>query len=335
MAYCNPELLMRLQATEPACDAGRRDQAKFRCLLDEQPTVLLPEPAAAELRAVTTLGDAPLNPWCLLSPKELGRPPFLERFEQPKETIWILDPPSNSLLPFGLGAEFRRYLECMQLGECSGVAIPPRVSAILRYARVLVPDDYNVRRESEWNKTTTKRASFFRRHGYVRVNRLFHAFHIASLRHYYRDLINRGEFERDRKQCPKRLFMHNEPTTRFFHHQLTAVVSAIVGEPVQPSFSFVSCYESGACLEKHIDREQCEYTISLCVDFVPEPRTVTRWPLWIDAALGPVAIQQELGDALLFRGRDLPHYRDTLTEGASSTSVFFHFVRRNFTGDLD
>jgi hypothetical protein len=40
-----------------------------------------------------------------------------------------------------------------------------------------------------------------------------------------------------------------------------------------------------------------------------------------------------LGDALLYRGRELVHYRNPLPEGHHSSSIFLHYVRENFTGD--
>jgi len=35
---------------------------------------------------------------------------------------------------------------------------------------------------------------------------------------------------------------------------------------------------------------------------------------------------QGIGDALLFRGRYLSHWRDQLPEGYTSSSILFHFV---------
>jgi hypothetical protein len=50
---------------------------------------------------------------------------------------------------------------------------------------------------------------------------------------------------------------------------------------------------------------------------------------------GTVTVYQALGDGLAYRGTQLPHYRDRLGEGQTSTSIFFHYVTENFTGSLD
>ena len=78
-----------------------------------------------------------------------------------------------------------------------------------------------------------------------------------------------------------------------------------------------------------------EFSISLCLDYWPEPRNETPWPLKLETDSGQVAIFQGIGDGLLYRGCELPHWRDRLPEGHMSTSIFFHYVPADFAGPLD
>lgn len=112
-------------------------------------------------------------------------------------------------------------------------------------------------------------------------------------------------------------------------------MSAIAGEAIKPSYVYLASYLGGADLKKHTDREQCEFSISLCLDFSPEPQLATSWPIRLDTSAGTVTLYQALGDGLLYRGTKLPHYRDVLAEGHTSTSIFFHYVAENFAGRLD
>ena len=136
-------------------------------------------------------------------------------------------------------------------------------------------------------------------------------------------------------QSPKRYAAHNESVARFFHHQLARTVSALVGEQVRPSYVYVASYQQGADLEKHTDREQCEFSISFCLDFSPEPHNQTGWPLILHPAEGTVSVYQCIGDGLLYRGMDVPHSRSNLGAGRTSTSIFFHYVGENFRGSLE
>jgi hypothetical protein len=115
---------------------------------------------------------------------------------------------------------------------------------------------------------------------------------------------------------------------------MAEAVSAIAAEPVKPSYVYMASYLSGAELKKHTDREQCEFSVTLCVDFSPEPELETPWPIRLDTATGTSTVYQAMGDGLAYRGTKLPHYRCALPEGMTSTSIFFHYVAESFTGSL-
>jgi hypothetical protein len=112
-------------------------------------------------------------------------------------------------------------------------------------------------------------------------------------------------------------------------------MSAVAGEPVKPSYVYLASYLSGAELKKHVDREQCEFSITLCLDFSPEPDLATPWPICLQTPTSTVTVYQALGDGLAYRGTRLPHYRSKLGEGQTSTSIFFHYVGADFGGSLD
>ena len=114
---------------------------------------------------------------------------------------------------------------------------------------------------------------------------------------------------------------------------LTSICFA--AEPVKPSYVYFASYQGGAELERHTDRPQCEFSITYCLDFTPEPVRATPWPILLDTPAGRVTVYQAIGDALLYRGCQVPHYRRRLQEGATSSSFFFHFVREDFTGPLN
>ena len=109
----------------------------------------------------------------------------------------------------------------------------------------------------------------------------------------------------------------------------------MAGERLKPSYVYMASYLSGAELKKHTDRAQCEYSVTLCLDFSPEPTLQTPWPIRLDTSTGTVMVYQALGDGLAYRGTRLPHYRSPLGEGQTSTSIFFHYVGADFSGSLD
>jgi hypothetical protein len=251
------------------------------------------------------------------------------------EMVWIKDPGDATLQPFWLGPELSRMLSGAKPGDPvpSLLSVDARRSLIM--ANVLVPDGYDSHRRELWSEIVSVTGTRFQQQGYAPVGGLIHPFHIAALRRYYRHQLRTGKFRLGDGQSPLRYIAHNEPVARFFHRQLTAAVTAFAGEPVKPSYVYLAAYQPGAILAKHTDREQCEFSVTLCLDYSPEPRCATPWPLHLHKQSGKATVFQAIGDALLYRGCQLPHSRDPLPDGHTSTSIFFHYVREDFTGSLD
>ena len=248
---------------------------------------------------------------------------------------WVRDPGTGAILPFWLGSRFSGLLDGLQPGDAAPADLPPDVLSVLSGAAVLVEEDYTAKRSREWAEVVEHCAARFRENGYVPIGGLIHPYHLAALRRYYRYLMRNGKLYANPNVNPLRYGAHNEPVAQFFHLQLTDAVAAITGESIKPSYAYVASYQSAADLHKHTDREPCVFTITLCLDFSPEPARETPWPLQVETTVGKVGVYQAIGDGLLLRGQELPHYRDPVKTGNTSTSFFFHWVPADFSGSLD
>jgi hypothetical protein len=260
--------------------------------------------------------------------------PFLDNPSAEDETVWVLDPATGSVQPFWLGPTLRQLLSDARPGEPELPGLSFEVRSVLAAAQILVAPDYSERRQREHAQMASRCAAQFRKRGYVPLQGLIHPFHLGALRTYYRQLVRDGGLTLGDAQTPRRYYAHNERIACFFHHQLAQVVGDIAGVPIKPSYVYVASYQPGARLLKHTDRPQCEYSISMCVDFTPEPTGRAPWPLCLETKEGAVKILQGIGDALLYRGPEVPHYRTPLPKDCTSTSIFFHYVHRDFDGPL-
>jgi hypothetical protein len=314
---------------------------RFHCLLDELPLHLIPQ---RQLRAWCWWLDFSaeqlfVNQECsVLSaavvPEGL-REDLIENFCLQGNVAWVRDAASGALNPFWLGPRTEAVVARLRAGEAVPASVPADVRRLLAGAGILIPEGYRERRLAEWADVVRKGAQHFREHGYVPLGRLIHPYNLAALRRYYRHAIRCGAIRLGDEQSSRRYFVHNESVARFFHHQIANAVGAIAGEAVKPSYVYFGSYLSGAELKKHTDREQCEFSVTLCLDFSPEPGLATSWPIRLDTVEGPVKFFQALGDGLVYRGTRVPHYRHVLGEGFTSTSIFFHYVAADFAGSLD
>jgi hypothetical protein len=313
---------------------------RFYCLLDDVPLHLLPQRNRECLRLRT---DHPLvlNPGCVLHPANelpggiLSRKEMLAAFALRGTIAWVPDVAGGNLLPFWLGRELEAVVRNLKPGQPVPSSLEDEARSVLRVARILLPADDTESGRNERELAIKRAAAAFRAKGYAPLSDLIHPFHIASLRRYYRHLIRTGAIRLGDRQSSRRYVAYNEPAARFFHQRIAATLSAVAGEPLKPSYVYMASYLGGAELEKHTDRPQCEFSVTLCLDFSPEPELETPWPIELDTPDGTVKVYQALGDGLAYRGTRLPHYRGVLGQGQTSTSIFFHYVPESFSGSLD
>jgi hypothetical protein len=190
---------------------------------------------------------------------------------------------------------------------------------------------------SPWTGLAGSASERLRADGYCTLNDLMHPRQRLALRAYFSALVEEGYCQYGDKIVPKRFVLHDDWVAAFFHHQLASFISRLAGVAMKPSYSYMVSYMPGATLPRHVDRRQCEITVALLVDYVPEASGPCPWPLFLepaDRATPPVAIHLTPGEVLIYRGRQLFHFRHALPEGHRSTSLLLHYVPADFAGSL-
>ena len=313
----------------------------FYCVLDELPLHLMPQRVQRPLQRKED--RAPvffLNPECVvcsgdrLPDRFASRKDLLAGFAIQGTVAWVRSG-TGTLLPFWLGPQLETMVLSLRPNEPVPPNVPESTVRLLSAADILISETQLSERNRTREELLAKASLRFRESGYAPLGELIHPFHIAALRRYYRHQIRTGVIRFGDHQSPRRFVAYNDPVARFFHHEIATTLSAVAGEALKPSYVYMASYLSGADLKRHTDREQCEFSVTLCLDFSPEPVLETPWPIRLDTPTGLVTVYQALGDGLAYRGTQLPHYRDVLPEGRTSTSIFFHYVAASFTGSLD
>jgi hypothetical protein len=330
------------------CYTATLPQDRYHCVLDELPLHLIPS------HSRRLLNDVPdqvlvLNPGCVFHsggnlPSEISMTSDLVAgFALQGMIAWVRQP-HGGMLPFWLSSALAAKVGDLRENDPVPASFPAGTRALLAGAGILIPAEFHrqpscARPDSRWRLSLHDRdgsaATRFRSRGYAPLGGLIHPFHVAALRRYYRRQIRAGKIHLGDQQSSRRYIAHNEPVARFFHYQLTSMFIQLAGKALKPSYVYFASYLSGAELKKHTDREQCDYSITFCLDFSPEPKLATPWPISLQTSAGRVKVFQALGDGLAYRGTQLPHFRGALREGQTSTSIFFHYVGEDFADSLD
>ena len=177
----------------------------------------------------------------------------------------------------------------------------------------------------------------FDQEGFAALENLLPSEHVTELGRYFQALATEGYLSCSEVRGSKRYVAHNHPVARFWHAQLNDRVSQLAGRRTKPSYSFVSVYLAGGDLFWHTDRLPCEYTLTLLLDYAPlDAESRSPWALRLVGRDGRIhAIHQRIGEALIFKGRELKHGRDKLADGHRSVSLLFHFVDEDYDGVME
>ena len=111
------------------------------------------------------------------------------------------------------------------------------------------------------------------------------------------------------------------------------------GLKLYPAYTYVRAYKKGDVLERHKDRFSCE--ISTTMNLGGDP-----WPIYLDPTrpetfpenvpykiIGNKGVKVNLkpGDMLVYRGRELEHWREEF-KGQQCVQVFLHYNNRQTPG---
>jgi hypothetical protein len=96
-----------------------------------------------------------------------------------------------------------------------------------------------------------------------------------------------------------------------------------------PTYTYYRVYRPGMKLDRHRDRESCEISTTVCFGFnYTEKSSDYRWGMSVEPGN---LINQNPGDAIIYRGCEIDHWRDVFDAGPGSYQVqaFFHFIDKN------
>ena len=154
------------------------------------------------------------------------------------------------------------------------------------------------------------------------LDELFPAADFALLQQYVEKLAGLPDLPADVERG--RHYLRNLSLMVDIHRDMKDLVSRVVGFELKPSYTLLSFYGPRAVVERHLDRPQCEVTLTYCIS-QDQP---------LDLYVGDGRYRLEENQALVFAGRRQPHHRDPI-QSEYCRMALFHFVRSDFFGSLD
>lgn len=102
-------------------------------------------------------------------------------------------------------------------------------------------------------------------------------------------------------------------------------VEEITGLKLFPSYSFTRVYQMGEELKPHVDRPACEISLTCHIATVGKP-----WSIWMQSpGKDPTECVLEPGDACVYRGCEVKHWRNPATETKVNVQMMLHYVNQD------
>jgi hypothetical protein len=133
------------------------------------------------------------------------------------------------------------------------------------------------------------------------------------------------QVEDDEGQVPGTHFGYGDTLMETLLLQCQPKIETLTGLRLYPTYSYYRVYKPGDELKKHRDRRSCEISVTVCLGYdYGTDKSDYHWAICFDG----VAVEQEPGDAVIYRGCELEHWREPLRarEQAWHSQVFLHYV---------
>jgi predicted 2-oxoglutarate/Fe(II)-dependent dioxygenase YbiX len=165
-------------------------------------------------------------------------------------------------------------------------------------------------------------AQLFERDKYVLLDKFLAQESCEELTLELKRLVTAGKTTAD-LQCPKSQSVHGALAFDSLLEQLLPNFEFACGKRLLPTYAYARLYAPGDELKIHTDRPACEISATLTLGFDGDV-----WPIFMGSQDKTSAskIEMGVGDAVLYRGMDVHHWRNPYTEGKWQAQVFLHYV---------
>ena len=171
-------------------------------------------------------------------------------------------------------------------------------------------------------------SSGFNFSGYVKVENLVDSKTIKTISEYFENKLRRGEWEASTQVNPgdaSKLGYYSDPLIEVILKECQPAIEHYTGLLLEPTYSFSRVYQGGEELLPHTDRPSCEISVTINVAC-----TGDVWPIWMQYKDNdPVKCMLSPGDAVIYKGCEVTHWRRKLPDNQINVQFMLHYVAKN------
>lgn len=174
----------------------------------------------------------------------------------------------------------------------------------------------------------------FESKGYVRIDGFLDEMTIGIISLYMENKINRGEWVENagggRLLNPEndgggKFCYYADPLIEVLLLKCKDTVEQATGKELLPTYAYSRIYQHGEQLKKHVDRESCE--ISVTVNVASKGDVSSFYTKYKENESQQHILRA--GDAIIYKGCEVEHWRLPLNEGQITVLFTLHYVDKN------
>lgn len=170
--------------------------------------------------------------------------------------------------------------------------------------------------------------SNFNTTGYIEAKGLVDQQTVQTISQYFENKINRGEWTNNSDEYTgdaSKLGYYADPLIEIMLKQCQQAVEQYTGLILEPTYSFSRVYQEGEELTPHTDRPSCEISATINIAC-----TGDIWPIWMQYKDNdPAKCMLSPGDAVIYKGCEVTHWRRKLPKGNINVQFMLHYVSKN------
>lgn len=162
----------------------------------------------------------------------------------------------------------------------------------------------------------------FQTNGFVLIKDFLDSRSVKTLSKYLLNCSKQNSFGLEESPYTKSLSKYADPLIEVVLEQSLQEVEQFTGMQLYPTYSFVRLYTDGAQMRRHVDRSACE--VSLTVNVATQG---SAYPIWMKApGKDPISYTLSPGDAVLYKGCEIEHWRDAVPDNTVVVQFMLHYV---------
>lgn len=117
-----------------------------------------------------------------------------------------------------------------------------------------------------------------------------------------------------------------DPLAETILYNSKADIEDVCEKQLDPTYSYSRVYVKGDELKRHVDRPSCEISVTVNVAITADK----PWPIWCQYKDNdPVECLLAPGDAVVYKGCEVYHWREPLRHADINAQFMLHYVDKN------